>query len=195
MVNRTCVVAVSLFLAAPSAFADETRYADADTAVSVPRANDRVSAVGGVAIGLLGRESGDATGGAIGGDVAYLFNGVHGIHVGYAYAGAVFGPEVHIADVDYSWQWNTSPELRKVTASFGILIGPSLGFVSYGGNAPQEHATFGGRAGLFADLHLWQFTIGVDGTYRLGFASGFGAESFGSLGLHAGVSFEIARAR
>lgn len=195
MVNRTCLVAISLVLAAPSAFAEEGRYADADAAVSSPRPNDRVSAVGGFGLGVFGRETGTEGGGALGGDFAYLFGGVHGIHLGYAFATGVFGPEVHLADVDYSWQWNTSPALRGVSGSFGFLIGPSLGFVSYGGNTPQEHTTFGGRAGLFADLHLWAFTVGIDGSYRFGMSSGFGAESFGSLGVHAGVSFELTRAR
>lgn len=90
-------------------------------------------------------------------------------------------------------QWNSKRDLRGVSASVGALIGPALGYVSYGGDNPQEHVTFGGRAGVFADLHLGWFTLGVDSSMRFGMASGFGAESFASAGLHAGVRFDVAR--
>jgi hypothetical protein len=122
-----------------------------------------------------------------------MFKGTQGARVGYAYGVGVFGPEVHVVDVDYSWQYNTHRDLKKLTGSFGVLFGPSAGFVNYLGNTPDQHVSFGGRAGAFADLNIWNFALGIDGGYRFGFASGYGAEGFGTLGVHLGLTLDVAR--
>lgn len=194
MVIRTGLVSLSLLFAASTALADETNYAARDTNVTkIDAPRDRVEVYGGLAMGTFTREAGSQGGFALGGEAAYVFNGIHGIRVGYGYGGGIFGPTVHLFDLDYSAQWNTSNRLDKVSASFGVLFGPSVGIVSYDGNDPQQHATFGGRAGAFADLHLWWATIGLDGSFRFGMSSGYGAESWGCVGLHAGITFDIAR--
>jgi len=188
MVNRTCLASLfGLFLASP-ALAAENDYAVSDKPVS-----DRVSATGGVGISTFARGSGTGAGPSIGGDVSWMFHGIHGVRVGYAYGVGIFGPEVHAVDVDYRWQWSSAPELRKLTESVGVFFGPSVGFVSYDGSNPQEHVSFGGNAGAFADLHIWVVTLGIDASYRFGFASGYGGEGFGTVGLHAGLTFDVAR--
>jgi hypothetical protein len=194
MVIRTCSVSLfALFFAVP-ALADDAHYADPDTSVSAKeRPRDRFGAVGNAGLGIMSRAVDSSGGPTFGGDVSYMFAGTQGVRVGYAYALGIFGPEIHVADIDYSWQYNTSRELKRVTGSFGLVLGPSVGFVSYLGNNPDNHVSFGGRAGAFADMHIWNFTLGVDGSYRFGFASGYGAEGFGSLGVHAGLTFDIAR--
>src|SRR5439155_21849580 len=99
-------------------------------------------------------------------DVAWLFKGNQGVRVGYAYGQGIFGPQLHVVDVGYTLQYNTSPKLKGLTGSFGAVLGPSVGFVSYSDNMADEHVTFGGRAGAFADLNLWNFALGVDPSYR-----------------------------
>jgi len=193
MVIRTCLLSFPLLFAASTALADETRYAEPDTSVRAERAPDRIAFFGTLAAGSFGREAGSEDGAALGGEVAYLFRGMQGVRVGYAYGAGLFGPEVHLFDLDYSVQWNTSDRLRGVSGSFGGLIGPAVGYVSYGGDDPQVHATFGGRAGVFADLNLWWFVVGADASIRLGMSTNYGAESFASFGVHAGVRFDVAR--
>lgn len=192
MVIRSGLVILSLGLASSTALAEEPRFADHDTDVSIGGPHDQVAVYGTGAIGLFAREAGTSSGGAMGGEAAYIFRGVHGIRLGYAYGAGIFGPAVHVVDLAYSAQWNTSRKLEGVSGSFGAILGPSLGIVSYGGNMPDVHATFGARAGLFANLHVWWFLVGVDASYRLGL-SGYGAESLGCVGLHAGIAFDFAR--
>lgn len=152
-----------------------------------------VYALGGA--GVFGRSADANAGYSFGGELAYVFRGSQGIRVGYSYGVGVFGPEVHAFDVAYSYQWNTHPHIDGVTLSFGLLFGPSLGIVSYDGNQPDVHATFGGRAGSFFDVNIWMLTVGVDGGYRFGFSNPYGAESYATLGLHLGITLELPRGR
>ncbi len=193
MVIRATLFALSTFFFASIAFADP------DSGVTEKEApHDRVLAVANGGLGLMSRQAptnGSATGSGytFGGDLAWLFNGNQGVRVGYAYGIGIFGPEVHVVDAGYTWQYNTHRDLKKLTASFGFVLGPSVGFVNYLGNNPDEHVTFGGRAGAFADLDIWNFALGVDASYRFGFASGYGAEGFGTIGAHLGLTFDVAR--
>jgi len=194
MVNRTTLFFLCTFFLAGSAFADP------DSGVSEKeRPHDRVVAVANGGLGFMARQVSDpksdttAGGFAGGGDLAWLFKGTQGVRVGYAFGQGGFGPQVHVVDVDYTWQHNTNEKLEKVTGSFGVLIGPSVGFVNYLGDNPDQHVSFGGRAGAFADLNIWNFAIGVDASYRFGFASGYGAEGLGTVGAHIGLTFDVAR--
>ena len=194
MVNRTTLFALSTFFFASTAFADP------DSGVSEKEpSHDRVVAVANGGLGFMSRSTsspttpGASAGFAWGGDVAWLFKGIQGVRVGYAYGIGIFGPELHVVDVGYTWQYNTHRELKKLTGSFGFTLGPSVGFVNYLGSNPDEHVTFGGRVGAFADLNIWNFALGIDGGYRFGFASGYGAEGFGTFGAHLGLTFDVAR--
>lgn len=194
MVNRTTLFALSTFFFASTAFADP------DSGVTEKdKPHDRVVAVANGGLGFMSRQvsdpKSDATaGGFTGGvDLAWLFKGNQGVRVGYAFGQGIFGPELHVVDVDYTFQYNTSPKLKGLTGSFGALLGPSIGFVSYSDNMADAHTSFGGRAGAFADLNIWNFAIGVDASYRFGFASGYGAEGFGTVGAHVGLTFDVAR--
>jgi hypothetical protein len=193
MVNRTTLFFFCAFFLANTAFADP----DSGVTEKAP-SHDRVVAVANGGLGFMSRqaqagESGTGGGFTWGGDVAWLFHGIQGVRVGYAYGIGVFGPELHVIDVDYTWQYNTQRDLKKLTGSFGFVFGPSVGFVNYLGNTPEQHVTFGGRAGAFADLNIWNFALGVDGSYRFGFASGYGAEGFATVGVHLGLTFDVAR--
>jgi hypothetical protein len=193
MVIRATLFALSTFFFASIAFADP------DSGVSEKEApHDRVVAVANGGLGFMARQASagePATGGGFscGGDIAWLFEGNQGVRVGYAYGIGIFGPELHVVDVGYTWQYNTQRDLKKLTGSFGFVIGPSVGFVNYLGNTPDEHVAFGGRAGAFADLNIWNFALGLDASYRFGFASGYGAEGFGTVGAHLGLTFDVAR--
>ena len=193
MVNRTSLFFFFAF------FIPSTAFADPDSGVTANEASrDRVVAVANGGLGVMSRQAtgtadGSSGGFTWGGELAWLFHGTQGVRVGYAYGIGVFGPELHVIDVDYTWQYNTQRDLKKLTGSFGVVVGPSVGFVSYLGNTPDQHATFGGRAGAFADLNIWNFALGIDGSYRFGYASGYGAEGFGTFGIHAGVTFDVAR--
>jgi len=195
MVNRTTLASsLCAFFLANTAFADPDRGV---TEKEPP--HDRVVAVANGGLSIMSRQVSDpkseatANGITMGGDVAWLFGGNQGVRVGYAYGAGIFGPSLHVVDVDYTLQYNTSPKLTGVTGSFGVVLGPSMGFVSYSSNNANEHVTFGGRAGAFADLDIWNFALGIDGSYRFGFASGYGAEGFGTFGVHLGLTFDVAR--
>ena len=198
MVNRTSL-ASSIFGIFAFSLAN-TAFADPDSGVSEKESShDRVVAVANGGLGFMSRSGtstnpADSSGGPTwGGDVAWLFHGIQGVRVGYAYGVGIFGPELHVIDVDYTWQHNTQHELKGLTGSFGFVFGPSVGFVNYLGNDPQEHVSFGGRAGAFADLNIWNFALGLDASYRFGFSSGYGAEGFGQVGAHLGLTFDVAR--
>lgn len=193
MVIRTTLFSLCAFFLANTAFADP----DSGVTEKEPP-HDRVVAVANGGLGFMSRqappgESASGGGPTLGGDIAWLFKGNQGVRVGYAYGLGVFGPEIHVVDVDYTWQYNTQRDLKKLTGSFGVVFGPSVGFVNYLGNEPDQHMSFGGRAGAFADLNIWNFAIGVDASYRFGLASGYGAEGFGTVGAHVGLTFDVAR--
>ena len=195
MVNRT-----TLFCSLCAFFLANTAFAEPDGAVTEKdKPHDRVVAVANGGLSVMSRQVSDAkseatvsgiTGGA---DLAWLFKGNQGVRLGYAFGQGLFGPELHVVDVGYTVQYNTSPKLKGVTGSFGAVLGPSVGFVSYSHDMSEEHTSFGGRAGAYADLNLWNFALGVDASYRFGFASGYGAEGFGTFGAHLGLTFDVAR--
>jgi len=194
MVIRTTLFSLSAFFLANTAFADP------DSGVTEKeKPHDRVVAVANGGLGFMSRQVSDPkseanVGGFTGGaDFAWLFKGNQGVRVGYAFGQGIFGPELHVVDVGYTVQYNTSPKLKGVTGSFGAVLGPSVGFVSYSSNMADEHTSFGGRAGAFADLNVWSFALGIDASYRFGFASGYGAEGFGTVGAHLGLTFDVAR--
>jgi hypothetical protein len=196
MVNRTYLALLGVIFCARSAAADEPSRviadANADTNAGVERTRDRIGVYGTVGMGALSRPGETVGGGTLGGEVALVLGGLHGLRVGYAYSAAVFGPEVHVFDLDYTIQWNSHRRMKGVTGSVGLMLGPSVASVSYGGNQPDGHATFGGRVGAFADLNLWMVTLGLDLSGRLGLSSAYGAESLASVGLHAGLTFDVA---
>jgi len=165
---------------------------DADSKVAVAKAPMRIGVYGLGGYGALTRPDESVAGLSIGAELGIAFDGANGIRAGYSDASGIFGPEVRVWDLDYSHQWNTAPRLRGVTGTFGVLVGPSVGYVDYEGDDPQQHFAFGGRAGLFADLNLWNFTLGLDASARLGF-SDYGAETTAMVGVHAGLTFDVAR--
>ena len=187
MVIRSGLVSMCFVLASSNALAQEAPYAPHDSSVIVVPRNNQLSVYGTGALGVFGRESGNVSGG----EAAYVLGGLHGFRVGYLYGAGVFGPEVHMVDLDYSVQWTSKRWRGKLWGDVGALLGPALGVVSYGGNQPDVHATFGGRAGVFADAHFYWLTLGADGSYRFGFSSDYGAEVFASIGLHLGVTLDI----
>ncbi len=195
MVNRSIIVAslLAVFVASPALADDSIRVApdaNADTQVADAQRSARMGIYGTAGFGVFARQQDANDGVSLGGELAYLFDGHQGLRFGYSYGAGIFGPEVNAFDLDYSIQFNTHPHLKHVTASFGALIGPSFGIVSYDGNDPDVHATFGGRVGAFADLNVWMFTVGADASYRVGFSNPYGAESYATFGLHAGITFE-----
>ena len=198
MVIRSCSISLFLvFLAAPC-FADDTvsRVGDVsrdDSHDAVARPPDRLGFYGMGGLGIFQRSSDGAGGPSMGGEIAYAVNAAHGLRLGYSYGVGIFGPEVNAFDLDYSYQWNTRPRLDGVGVSAGVLLGPSVAIVSYDGNVPDIHATFGGRVGGFVDVNLWMVALGLDASYRFGFSNPYGAESYAVLGAHLGVTFEIFR--
>ena len=191
MVIRSGLISLCFVFAASTAFAQEAPYADRDTNVVVPHRTDQLELLGTGAFGVFGRETGTAGAYALGGEAAYVFGGLHGIRLGYLYGEGIFGPSVHMIDLDYSVQWSSRRWRRKLWVDVGALLGPSMGIVSYGGNQPDVHTTFGARGGVFADVHLGWLTLGGDASYRFGFSNDFGAETFGSVGIHAGVTVDV----
>lgn len=203
MVNRTYVISIlvgTVALAFPAiARADDPcagcanrdpHDAVSEAANTIAKPPARIGLYGEGGFGPLTRPTDTQTGMSLAGELGVAFDGVNGVRAGFTSATGIIGPDVRIYDVDYSHQWNTSPFLRGVTGSFGVLVGPSLADVSYGGDQPDRHFAFGGRAGAFADLNLWMFTLGADASYRIGF-SNVGYESMAIVGLHAGVTFAL----
>lgn len=196
MVIRSGSISLFLFFLAAPCFADDSasRVGDAprdDSGAAVARPPDRIGFYGMGGLGIFHRD-GDGSGGpSMGGELAYVFHGSHGLRLGYSYGVGIFGPEVNAFDLAYSYQWSTRPRLDGVGVSGGLLFGPSVAIVNYDGNQPDIHATFGGRAGGFVDLNLWMFALGVDASYRFGFSNPYGPESYAVLGAHLGVTFEI----
>jgi hypothetical protein len=152
-----------------------------------------IVSTGGIADFRRSTRQPNAEGGVLlGGAIRVHPAGPHGIFATFVGGAAVFGPSVIAGDAGYSLRLFGSRFVEGVTGALHVEIGPALGSVS--GLGTTDHATFGGRAGITADVHLWNLLLGIEGVYRGGVPLGGTSdvwESALSTSLRAGVLFDV----
>ncbi len=119
----------------------------------------------------------------------------HGIFSTVGTGGAVFGPSVTTVDGGYSARVLGSSKLTGITSALFVEVGPAFGWVR---GSSYSHATFGGHVGVVADLHVWNFLLGIEGTYRGGVPLADVPDQWegaASVGLHLGVTFDVQNRR
>lgn len=140
---------------------------------------------------------------AIGGEARAHFGRWHGGLFAYS---AMMGPVIaQTFDLAYSLRLAGSPSLRGVTGAIYADFGPSLAilsgplFVAEGASglpatANEGHVTLGVRASLAADVHIWNFVLGLVGSYHVGLPvvqSNSTSEGAVALALRLGVVGDI----
>ena len=189
----------ALLLARPSR-ADETPL-PAVTAEPVPPVTDprpfRISLAGTLGLGPLARSTNDPTTEQAGSDLGVELRlqpyGTHGVVIAYTNAQGILGPIANIIDVAYSFPLITRPTIHGVTGAAFLDIGPAVALLH---DSPPEsdHTVVGGRVSLTADLHIYNFLLGVVGAYRGGIPIGVANdpwESDFSISARLGVVFDV----
>jgi hypothetical protein len=95
---------------------------------------------------------------------------IHGAFLGWSYTAGIFGPTVNIVSAGYSVRVGAAPRLRKVTLDGLFDFGPAVGYVTRASESP-DHFAIGGHVGAGLQLYIWNFYVGVRGTYDLGFST------------------------
>ena len=178
------------------AFVVPARAQDEPSSTSPGRAFPlRVGAYGTASIARFSRwqsSPGDDLGFGAGGQASLVFGRLHGVRFGVTTSELLFGPHVTTIDLAYSIQWSSDHDLRAVTTTVGLFVGPSVGFLQ-DAQASGSGAFVGAGAGVFGEVHVWWFTLGMDLSYRIGAAvtgpsSVDGAATFA---LYAGLTFDL----
>ena len=178
-------------------FAVPARAQDEATSMSpAPESRIRVGAYGAVSTGWFTQWSQGSPDGKLGfgagGHASLVFGGMHGARFGVTTSALVFGPHVTTIDLAYSIQWSSDHDLRGATATLGLFVGPSVGFLE----DPQGSGSatlLGAGAGAFSEAHVWWFTFGMELSYRVGAAlSGpSSVDGVATLALYAGLTFDL----
>ena len=131
-------------------------------------------------------------------DGSLVFDAIHGVRFGGQVArfGFLLGDmTIKTFDLAYSVQLDTSTDRKRVSGSFGLVVGPSLAFVECADTVANNQTLLGVRAGAFVDVNLRPspLTLGLDASFRAGTqVAGYpSADWLLTIGIHAGFTFEL----